>query len=112
MIIDFQKTQQTFPINVGDPSSYIVGRVVLQVKGTGTFSFTPKIKVRGSNGVLTTSDLQAVTYTIRTSTTAVTAGTAITSAGVYEVDGSGVEVWLDGSYTSGTCVLVTDLIQG
>lgn len=112
MIIDFQKTNQTFPVSLGDASSYIVGRVVFQIKGTGTFSFTPKIKVRGSNGVLVNADLSAVTYTIRTSNTSVSAGTAITSAGVYEVDGSGVEVWLDGSYASGTCVLVTDVIQG
>lgn len=113
MIIDFAKTPtQTFPINCGDASSYIVGRVVFQVKGGGTYSLTPKIKVRGSNGALTTSDLSAVQYTIRTSGTTVTAGTAITSAGIYEVDGSGVEVWLDGSYTSGACAIVTDIIQG
>lgn len=112
MVINFQKTTQAFPVNLGDASTYIVGRVVIQVQGTGTFSMTPKIKVRGAGSELTTSDLQAVAYTNRLNTNAITAGTAITAAGIYEVDGSGVEVWLDGSYTSGTCKIVTDIIQG
>lgn len=113
MVIDFSSTPANpFPVLVGDGSPYMVGRIVFQVKGTGTFSLVPKVRARGSKGNLVAADLTAVHYTNRVSGTDVTAGTAITTAGLYDVDASGVAVWIDGSYTSGSCLVVTEALEG
>lgn len=109
---DFAKGGPAFPFEIGDNSQYYVSRVVFQVKGAGTFSFTPQIKVRHSDGFLVAADLTNVSYTNRASVAPVAAGTAITVAGIYEVDGAGVEVWLSGSYTSGACQLVIAPVIG
>lgn len=113
MVIDFSKASGvTFPFLLGDASTYTVGRVPFQVKGAGTYSFVPAIKVRNSQGQLVAADLQNVFYTNRLTGATVTAGTAITAAGIYEVDTTGVEVWITGSYTSGACILVTNPMLG
>ena len=109
--IDFTKANPpAFPFSLGDASGSYVGRIVFQIVGGGTFSFTPKARLRGAS--IANGSLVSVPYTNRGTGASVAAGTAITAAGLYEVDATGVEVTLDGSYTSGACAVYPQPLEG
>lgn len=90
---------ETAVIALGDGSNRAVSRIVFQVRDDGSMStsFVVKAKVRG----LAATELIAVPYTNRGTGAAVAASTAITAEGLFEVDATGVEIFLDNTYTSG-----------
>jgi hypothetical protein len=94
---------RVFPISLGDVSDSTTGRMVFQVVGGGTYSLTPKARLRGAS--IPDGSLQSVPYVNRSTRSVVAAGTAITTAGLYEADASAAEIVLDGSYTTGACAV-------
>ena len=113
MVIDFTKQASvTFPLQVGDAAAYTVGRVRFQIKGAGTYSLVPQILIKGTGTTLSSADAQNTYYTNVLTNASVAAGTAITAAGIYEVDATGMLVYVSGSYTSGACILATQNLIG
>lgn len=107
-MMEAKKLTATGVIGLGDASPAIVGRQVFQVVDGGSWSGSIVVKARIAGGsksapALTNSNNVSVPYINRNDTaTLIAAGTAITSAGIYEVESTGVEIYLDYTHTGGT----------
>lgn len=105
-----KKIHATEKISLGDASTQSVGRIVFKIRDDSSLSTSMVVKAR----ILGEADaeLVSVPYTDRSSNTALAAGTAITAAGLYEVDATGVEIVLDNTYTSGSGTVVYQPVVG
>lgn len=93
----------TGTLNVGAPHPTAIGSWVFQVSGTFSQSIVLRKKVSGS----TVADASAPTtaYVNHATDAAVTAGTAITAAGLFKVQCDGCDLIFDNTVTSGTVVI-------
>lgn len=81
----------TARIDISIADDDCVGLVVLEVySSTGTYSITPQIKKQGGSGTYFN-----VAYANLATAAAVTAGTAITADGIYEIPADGCVVSLN-----------------
>lgn len=96
--------------NVGNISPTVVGSWVFQISGTFSGSLVLRKKVRRS----TVADASAPTTVYENFATGATvsAGTAITAAGLFKVLCDGCDLVLDYTATSGTMVLEMIPLEG
>lgn len=99
----------TSTIPFGDASPVLVGRIVFQVVNTSSLSTSGVLKARVPGA---TTSVDVPYYNRNAETTLIAAGTAITSAGIYEVNAAGVEIFFDNTYTSGAGLLVVNPLLG
>lgn len=98
-------TAGTAKYNLGDGNPDSTSTCVLHVTGGGSFSIVPKA-YKGDSTLTMATDAANIAYKVlKTGVVTDGAVTAITAAGLYEIDGNGLKVVLDATYTSGACVV-------